>query len=60
MWLSTTFSVLLLLVDIVMQQFHDQVHMGEDHAATAVPLAAQLIKGIPGMSNKRLTVRMII
>ena len=39
-------SVLLLLVDVIVQQFHDQVHVGQNHAAAAVSLATKLIKGL--------------
>jgi len=37
---------LRLLVDVVMEELNDKVDMGEDHAATAVALAAQLVKSL--------------
>jgi len=39
-------SVLGLLVDVVVQQLHDQVHVSQDHASAAVSLATQLIEGL--------------
>ena len=40
-------SVLAFLVDVVMEQFHDEVHMGEDHSPTAVSLTSKLVQCIP-------------
>ena len=40
------FSVLLLLIDVVVQQLDDQVDVGQDHAPAAVPLATKLVKGL--------------
>ena len=39
-------SFLLLLVDVVIQQLYDQVHVRQDHAAAAVALAAKLVQGL--------------
>jgi len=40
-------SVLLLLVNVVVQQLDNQVDMGKDHTPTAVSLATKLVKGLP-------------
>ena len=40
-------SVLLLLVNVVMQKLDNQVDMGQDHASAAVSLATKLVQGLP-------------
>ena len=41
---SAVCSVLLLLVDVVVEQLDDQVDVRQDHAPAAVPLAAELVE----------------
>jgi hypothetical protein len=40
-------SVSLVLVDVVVEKLGDEVDVREDHASAAVPLQAQLVKGLP-------------
>jgi len=40
-------SVLLLLVDVVVQQFDDEVDMRQNHPSAAVALAAKLVESFP-------------
>ena len=42
-WLSSL-SVLLLFVDVVVQQLHNQVYMSEYHPSAAVAFATELVK----------------
>ena len=45
-------SVLFFLVDVVVEQFDDQVDVGENHSAAAVSLATKLIQSI-SVARKR-------
>ena len=49
-------SVLLLLVDVVMEEFDDEVDVSQNHASAAVTLATQLIEGLP-IDSKNNSVR---
>ena len=40
-------SVSLVLIDVVVEELGDEVDVREDHASAAVPLQAQLVKGLP-------------
>lgn len=51
-WLLASRSVLFLLVDVVVQQFDDQVDMCQDHASAAVPLATKLVKSLAVAKEK--------
>jgi len=48
------FSVLLLLIDVIVQQLDDQIHMGQDHSAAAVSLATKLVESFPKILNSWL------
>ena len=37
---------MLFFVYVVMQKFYNQIYVCENHAAAAVPLATELVKGI--------------
>lgn len=39
-------SFLLFLVNVVVEQFNNQVHVRQDHSAAAVALAAELVERI--------------
>jgi len=41
-------SILGLFVDVVVQQFDDQVDVGQDHSAAAVAFAPQLVECLTG------------
>ena len=40
-------SILLLLVDVVVEKLDDEVNVSKDHASAAVPLATKLVEGLP-------------
>ena len=39
-------SFLLLFVDVVVEEFDDQVHVGQDHPSAAVALAAETVESL--------------
>lgn len=41
---------MLLLVDVVVQEFHNQVDVSQDHASAAVALAAELVQRVFGVN----------
>ena len=43
-------SLLLLLVDVVVQELHDEVDVCQDHAAAAVTLATELVECVFGVN----------
>lgn len=43
---SWVWSLLLLLVDVIMEKFDNQVDVSQDHAAAAVAFAAKLVEGL--------------
>lgn len=43
---SSPTSFLLLLVNVVVQQLHNEVHVRQNHASAAVALAAELVESL--------------
>jgi len=44
MEINVSSSLLLILVNVVVEQLDDQVDVGQDHTAAAVPFASQLVE----------------
>jgi hypothetical protein len=41
-----SFSVSLILIDVVVEELGDEVDVGQEHTPAAVPLKAELVQGL--------------